>query len=1561
MSFILWGDGSVAFLKNCGLNKRHIFYIFGLIFILIPIFFQNCGKMRATDMSSRATTSGMPQGSDGFFSDSMAVERLTSPGNSNFNLPAIAANGHALTWDGRIFIGTSHVRSMAPSSLSSLSPIKEVAIGILKSQESIQFSGFTLIMQGDGNLVLYENGTGGGARWATGTNGKCTRCMAAFQGDGNLVIYELDAQDSVVKPVYSTRTGDSPGARFLFYSVSPYFAIMNESGKAVYWSGAEQTSGWAARVFRPEALSKFNPKGDSETATRMQESFSPPFEWAVAGDGLSDPNKFGHVEVLPTTSLNALALIPNSNFTENPFRSDESGRSLDGGSYLTYKAFIVSQNDPEKNGKYRLGLTDLTIVVKNPYSESANIHRMITNRRFDELRDVTGRPILALEPTAVFDGRLLVYQNWEDNANRGLLYYTTRQEGPTLQMGWSAPKSITEMTKDPELHRRYPFARYPLRDSRGNEFRNSIPGAYPWISLDGTDLFFDYTAHDDGARRAGAVIAGSSTKGLVRLIDGGPNNSRRGCMGENNSLHGEKRPCNTANLVSHRLFMSSLGRTPGMWSPMEFTERKVLPFTDKLYTYPMFASNSSRYFEVSLEESVVGNYDLYLEMSEGLNQSGDYDIGVTPDVSGKFFVPQLNAGVKYAEELFADCTNRICPQNDFQNPAVPLFSGKALYFKGGGLITVNSTSATGFELLKDAEDLTISLAVRPTKDLGNGNNEYRILVHKPDSFHIILEANRQIQTTVSFKKQDGSSEEVRSGFVGPSLPLNEWSHVAMTYSRAHGVMRTFVNGEVVGEKSIPSSYVLNRTSSSLLVGSSRGAESDIIFALDQVGVSRVVRSQAELRRQAQLRTTRSNSLSQNLPLGLKAKDVRSDAFFDRPLNSARVDLGRFLFFDKRLSADNRTSCATCHDPNLGFAERIALHPSRMGSFGQPTHLLRNSPSLINLAFRDRFFADGRAGSLIEQANSVLSNPHEMGNDPQVIVQKLLGSKQYRDLFGTVFPGMNQPINMDNILSSLMEFELSLTSGGSRFDRYLAGELTALNSEERKGRALFFGKARCAECHSGSAFTDNFAHNVGLPVANAFNVVDLGRFGFSKGFDDRSRYQTPSLRNIDLSAPYFHGGSMNSLEEVIVHYNTIFQKAGNGATIDDSLIEIGLNGSEISSLASFLRALSGQPPAVSLPSYADPIIELPLEKRFEAGSLILQSNERVELAGGHLVFQTNGNLAFVDDLNRDLWKSNSPKDCNTPNDCKAVWQGDGNLVLYHKGKPYWETTTWQSHVRGQTLVVSVANPHLKILNSTNNLVWSSNGGIVTPAPVCAAGSESTAGCSQPSNGVSKKTCNSQGTAYGSCSMTCNAGYSPNGSSCILNPPAQVCSPGSQTTNGCTPQPTNGKSERTCNSTGTAYGVCYISCNANFKPTNAGTCVAIPPSTTVRIEFFSILTSQVSKTLSNLDFVENLFRGVLGRSSDIGGLSSHSGKLNANSQSREDLRIEFVGSSEFVLTVFPQNNRMWVKVLYKSILRRESDQGGEDFWTNELDSRKLTRNQVIAAFLAHPEYKNVTVKD
>ncbi|MCB0362970.1 MAG: hypothetical protein KDD35_09610, partial [Bdellovibrionales bacterium] len=577
----------------------------------------------------------------------------------------------------------------------------------------------------------------------------------------------------------------------------------------------------------------------------------------------------------------------------------------------------------------------------------------------------------------------------------------------------------------------------------------------PWMSLDGTDIIWSFTVHDDGARRAGTSVAGSSTQGLIRLIDGGPNNSRRGCIQGNNPNFQEMRSCSSSNVRSHRLFMASIGRSPGMWSPFEFTENRVLPITDKLYTYPIYDATSARYAEVSLEESVVGNYDLYLEMSEGVTQAGDYDKSVTPDVSGHFFVPQLNAGARFAEETFSDCNDRICPQNNFQDPSVPLFSGKTIYFNSDGAINVNANSSTGFQMLKDAKDLTLSIAVRPIRPFNTQEGStaiYSDLLQKQDSFKVSLGENGKITTSIRVKMPDNSVKDLSSGFVGPDLPQGSWSHIAVTYSSTTHQMRTFIDSQLVHEIVLAESAGLNvNLASNFVIGPNKPGQSTLQLALDQVGVSRVVRTEDEIRRQAQLRLPHSTPSQERLPLGLKTKDLKNPSLLKAGLNCSKVILGRHLFFDPRLSADNKTSCATCHDPDQGFAEDMALHESRLASLGETSHLLRNTPGLFNLAFRSHFLRDGRARSLSEQARLVTSNPHEMGSDPEKIIAKLAASNQYKALFQKAFPESNNPFSTQNIFASLQEFDLTLLSAEFRFDQYMDGNISPHHERDHRDK------------------------------------------------------------------------------------------------------------------------------------------------------------------------------------------------------------------------------------------------------------------------------------------------------------------------------------------------------------------------------------------------------------------------------------------------------------------------------------------------------------------------------
>jgi hypothetical protein len=194
---------------------------------------------------------------------------------------------------------------------------------------------------------------------------------------------------------------------------------------------------------------------------------------------------------------------------------------------------------------------------------------------------------------------------------------------------------------------------------------------------------------------------------------------------------------------------------------------------------------------------------------------------------------------------------------------------------------------------------------------------------------------------------------------------------------------------------------------------------------------------------------------------------------------------------------------------------------------------------------------------------------------------------------------------------------------------------------------------------------------------------------------------------------------------------------------------------------------------------------------------------------------------------------------------------------------------------------------------------------------------------------------------------------------ISPPAPpLCVPNSTTMSGCS-QPTNGQSIKTCNSTGTAYGACTISCNAGFELKNSQ-CVALPPPA-LRIDFFSILSSDKSKTMSNSDFIENLYRALLGRASDSGGFSFWKGELDAKVRTREAVRIGILGTDEFVNILFKNDNRSWVKNLYKAVLRRESDLDGENFWVKSLNDKTRSRSAVLNDFLALSEYTDITKKD
>jgi len=349
----------------------------------------------------------------------------------------------------------------------------------------------------------------------------------------------------------------------------------------------------------------------------------------------------------------------------------------------------------------------------------------------------------------------------------------------------------------------------------------------------------------------------------------------------------------------------------------------------------------------------------------------------------------------------------------------------------------------------------------------------------------------------------------------------------------------------------------------------------------------------------------SKSIEIKMPLGIPQDLWQYFIPQDNPVTAGKVELGRRLFFDPRLSADGRISCSSCHDPKLAFTDgRVVAE----GINGRPGS--RNSPTLLNAMFNTGQFWDGRAATLEDQAKLPLTNPDEMGNSSYEEVVARLSASEYAKDFVEVFAG---PVTIDRIARAIASYERTLVSGNSALDRFQAGDVNALSESARNGLFLFRTKARCGVCH---AFNQNFAafatfpfltdgnfRNTGVAAnfkgfdglarralaavrddsGTAFrdiikqesHVSELGRFAFSFSTLDVGAFRTPSLRNVGLTAPYFHDGSAASLEDVVRYY----VKGGNPNLNRDWQLEpVALTESEQRDIVEFLKSLTGEPGA-----------------------------------------------------------------------------------------------------------------------------------------------------------------------------------------------------------------------------------------------------------------------------------------------------------------------------------------------------------------------------------------------
>jgi cytochrome c peroxidase len=307
-----------------------------------------------------------------------------------------------------------------------------------------------------------------------------------------------------------------------------------------------------------------------------------------------------------------------------------------------------------------------------------------------------------------------------------------------------------------------------------------------------------------------------------------------------------------------------------------------------------------------------------------------------------------------------------------------------------------------------------------------------------------------------------------------------------------------------------------------------------------------------------------------IPAGLE-QDYARFVPADNPLTAEKIELGKMLYFDPRLSVDGTVSCATCHNPIFGYSNGVQFSPGFKGQLGN-----RNSPTTLNRLYSTVQFWDGRSNSLEDQALGPVQNPVEMANTVPGMIANLNKISGYKPYFQKAFG--SEEITADRVARAIAAFERTLLTGNSPFDRFQAGDPNAISDSAKQGFTIFMGKGNCHECHPLPAFTDEKFHNVGVGMDKP--KPDLGRYTVTKNEEDKGAFKTPTLRQIAETAPYLHDGSATTIEEVVDLYN---RGSIKNPHLDEKMKPLGLNKAERADLVAFLKTLTGEAPMIEQPA------------------------------------------------------------------------------------------------------------------------------------------------------------------------------------------------------------------------------------------------------------------------------------------------------------------------------------------------------------------------------------------
>ena len=289
-----------------------------------------------------------------------------------------------------------------------------------------------------------------------------------------------------------------------------------------------------------------------------------------------------------------------------------------------------------------------------------------------------------------------------------------------------------------------------------------------------------------------------------------------------------------------------------------------------------------------------------------------------------------------------------------------------------------------------------------------------------------------------------------------------------------------------------------------------------------------------------------------------------------PATPAKLELGKLLYFEPRLSKSCLISCNTCHNVGLGgadYQETSTGHGWRKGP--------RNAPTVLNSVYNVAQFWDGRAKDLAEQAKGPVQASVEMNNTPAAVVKTLKSMPEYIELFKKAFPSEKDPVTFDNMAKAIEVFEATLITPDSRFDKFLKGDAKALNNQEKSGLKAFIEKG-CADCHGGINMGGDDYYKFGVVNSPSLGISgeDKGRFKVTKATEDEFAFKSPSLRNIELTPPYFHSGKIWTLKAAVM-------------TMSSAQLESVLTKKEIDDVVAFLKSTTGQQPQVEHPIFPAP--------------------------------------------------------------------------------------------------------------------------------------------------------------------------------------------------------------------------------------------------------------------------------------------------------------------------------------------------------------------------------------